>query len=195
MLESEGLSIDVETDSQKVMDHLSLHSYDLVILDLNMPGENGLDLTRKITAFNKNIKVLIYTGFDIDLYFDVAMEAGACGIISKSSAGDQFITTVKCALRDEVVIPLRIARQLQKKHFIEGESQGETIMLTPREKEVLFELQKGQSNQGIADKIHMSRRSVENLLTSIFRKLEVNNRTEAVSKAAEYGYIPHNRLT
>ncbi|NSL51240.1 response regulator transcription factor [Calidifontibacillus erzurumensis] len=167
--------------------------FDLYLFDLFLPDINGIELTKLVIGKDSDACVLIITGFDIEVHFNLMMESGASGFISKTASTDQLLTSVYCALRKEAVVPVSLLRQLRRNE-IKGEiSNGETvasISLNEKEQLVLFEASLGKSNKEIAQKLLMSQRMVEYHLTKIFNILNVSSRGEAVAKARELRLLP-----
>lgn len=204
----EGMKVMIEEDNQyqvtlaasgeEAMELLKTSSYDLYIFDLFMDSINGIDLTRQVIAKDSESIILIMTGFDIESYFNLIIEAGAHGFISKTASKDQLLTTIKCALRKEAILPMSFLRQLRRSEVKGVVNDGDTIFsisLSEREQEVLFEASLGKTNKEIAQKLLMSQRMVEYHLTKIFTLLNVNSRGEAVVKARELRLVPSETLT
>ncbi|WP_017753669.1 response regulator transcription factor [Calidifontibacillus oryziterrae] len=165
--------------------------FDLYIFDLFMPSLSGLDLTKQVIEKDKEAIILILTGFDFEPHFNILIEAGVSGFISKAVSKDQLHTAIKCALRKEAIIPVSFLRQLRRSE-IKSSDDGNSarITLNEREQEILFEASMGKTNKEIAQKLLMSQRTVEYHLTKIFNNLNVTSRAEAVSKARELKLLP-----
>lgn len=164
--------------------------YQVFILDLYMPEVTGLTLAKKILSSYPEAIIIIFTGFEISTHFNILLESGVHGFISKTSSKEQFITSVRCALRGEVVLPLALLKQLKK---VEAKPLGEDlsdISLTEREQKILIEVAEGYSNREIGENLLLSQRSIEYSLTGIFSKLGVKSRTEALKKADHLGLLP-----
>ncbi|MGG3891722.1 response regulator [Metabacillus fastidiosus] len=188
ILEKSGFKADFESCPKQGINRLEEHLYDIIILDINMADDRGINLAKTIKELHKKSKVIIYTSYEVEAYFNLAMEIGSYGIISKTSSVEKLICAIECALHGEVMIPLHLARKFKMGNFSVN-YQNTKVTFSQREQDILQELQRGSSNQEIANKIHFSRRSVEQYLTRVYRKLEVKNRLEAVSKAVELGYL------
>lgn len=196
MLEQESdMQVDVISDSLQAENFIKEKEYDVMLLDLYMPGLNGVELSKKIKSTYPDMKVLIYTGFDINTHFNLLVESNISGFVSKTATKDQLVTAIRCALREEVVIPLHLFKQLRRVEAhasherCEGNEDALTISLNEKEQQILNEVSKGLTNRHIAQNLHMSQRSVEYTLTGVFNKLEVRSRTEALMKAKELGLI------
>lgn len=144
-------------------------------------------------SIKKDSLILIYTGLDIAPYFDMLIEAGASGIISKTSCRKELLAAIRCAFRGKAEIPISLLRQLRRKQFAFPFSEENNINLdnsiTEREHLVLKEVARGRSNKEIAAELRVSQRTVEYDLTRIFSKLNVKTRLEAIKVAEQLGLI------
>ncbi|ELK47232.1 response regulator transcription factor [Halobacillus sp. ACCC02827] len=195
MLEQEGdLVVDVTHDNEMVLSIMEENDYDIALLDLYMPGINGIELAKKIRNNYPDIKLLIYTGFDLSTHFNMLVEADINGFVSKTATSEQLLTAIRCAARDEVVIPLHLFKQLRRSEAsvsgnAEEKEKNNGLSLNEKEQSILKEVASGLTNREIAQLLHMSQRSVEYTLTGIFNKLNVRSRTEALFKAQELGLV------
>ena len=164
------------------------------LIDLYMPKLNGIELTKLILQKDPDAVVLIYTGFDIVAHYNLLIESGVSGFISKTATKEQLITAIRCALREEVVIPLQLLKQLRRVDTSPTTKEGQhnlgAISLSSKEQQILMEVEKGLTNKAIAINLSMSQRTIEYNLTKIFSKLGVSSRTEALMKAREFGLLP-----
>jgi len=192
--QQQDMNVTVLTNSLDVMEHLEQTTYHVYLIDLYMPELNGLELMKMIREKEPESIILIYTGFDIDIHYNLLMEAKVSGFLSKTATGDQIITAIRCALREEVVLPLCLLRQLKRIEVptcaLETETPLVNIRLTEKEQAILKEIEKGYTNKIIARNLIMSQRTVEHQLTKIFSKLGVESRMEAVLKAQEHQLLP-----
>lgn len=194
MLEQESdIEVDVIFNSLEAEGRVKSHSYDVLLLDLYMPNLNGIELAKKIKQFSDDIKIIIYTGFDLNTHFNLLSEADISGFVSKTATKEQLLTVIKCALREEVVLPMHLFKQLRRTNPTVSDNvnnfQRLAISLNEKEQTILDEVSRGLTNREIAEKLHMSQRSVEYSLTSIFNKFGVRSRTEALIKGKELGLI------
>ncbi|MCA0969886.1 response regulator transcription factor [Halobacillus litoralis] len=194
MLEQQsGMRVDVIEQSGKVEKLLEENAYDVLLLDLYMPGMNGIELAKSIRKQYPDLTILIYTGFDLSTHFNMLVEANVNGFVSKTATSEQLVTAIECAMRDEVVIPLHLFKQLRRSEASASQTtespDGSEISLNEKEQSILKEVAAGLTNREIAQQLHMSQRSVEYTLTGIFNKLNVRSRTEALYKAQEFGLV------
>lgn len=187
------MKADVMTESEKVIDRLTEKKYDMYVVDLFMPNLNGTELAKAILRVDPDAIILIYTGYDIMPHYNMMMAAGVSGFISKTATAEQLITAIRCALREEVVIPLQLLKQLRRVEAGPSTDDGQKklgdITLSNREQQILDQVGEGLKNSVIAQNLNMSRRTIELGLTKIFSKLDVGSRTEAYKKAREYGLL------
>ncbi|MCP3030504.1 response regulator transcription factor [Halobacillus sp. A1] len=193
MLEQEeDMQVDVIDQAEEAEATLAHQIYDIVLLDLYMPGMSGVDLAKDLRKDHPDLAILIYTGFDLNTHFNMLVEANINGFVSKTASSEQLINVIRCALRDEVVIPLHLFKQLRRSEASVSdisEKEGARLSLNEKEQSILREVSSGLTNREIAQTLHMSQRSVEYTLTGIFNKLSVKSRTEALFKAQELGLV------
>lgn len=192
MLEKESdFQVEVATSGTETRKLMEKRIYDLFLLDWSMPDISGIELSKFILRNQSNAKIVIYTEFDVIPVINHLLESGITGFVSKTVTREQLVTVIRCALRDEAVIPVNILRQLHccevKAKFEESE---EHIVLSHIEQEILLDVANGTRNKDIAKKHFISQRSVERHLSRIFSKLNVSSRIEAVEKARQVGIIP-----
>jgi two-component system competent response regulator ComA len=195
MIEQENdMKVTVVTSSMEALEVLKIQTFEVMMFDLNMPVINGLELTRRAIAINSDTPVIIYTGYDITSHFNILVEARVSGFISKTASREQLITTIRCALRGEAVIPVPLLQQLRRNDARVDASRNEVrlegISINEKEQAILQEVARGKGNREIADILLMSQRTVEYNLTRIFGKLNVHSRSEAISKAKRLRLIP-----
>lgn len=159
---------------------LDLHP-DVAILDVRMPQATGIEVTRWVREQALPVRVLIITAYDDDPFILAALKAGADGYVLKTAEAEQITAAVRAVHRGESAIGSDIAQKLITHMWSEQTPVVES--LTDRECEVLQLAASGLTNRGIGVKLSISDRTVQGHLASIYSKLNVNSRTEAVTKA------------
>jgi DNA-binding NarL/FixJ family response regulator len=154
---------------------------DLVLMDLRMPGMDGIRATTEIRAQHPEARVLMLTTYDGDTDIYRAVQAGAQGYVLKNSTGDKLIPALRAVAAGQKWIPKEIASRLAARNLFED--------LTPRELQVLQEMAKGLANKEIGDVLKITEHTVKDHLKNILGKLRVADRTEAVTVAIQRGII------
>jgi len=163
---------------------------DVVLCDVRMRGESGLDLCLALRERDPERKVVMLSVYDDEQYLFEALRVGASGYLLKSVSSDDLVHQIELAHRGETVIDpglaaraVGTAARLQRDEFWPGARQG----LTQRESEILAYMVSGLSNRGIATKLVIGDETVKSHLRSIYRKLGVSDRTGAVATALREG--------
>ncbi|NLW47718.1 MAG: response regulator transcription factor [Firmicutes bacterium] len=159
---------------------------DVAIIDLHIPGWNGIKLTQAIKTAGLFTRVIILSSFCEDEEVIAAIDAGALSYLMKDSPPEKLVEAIVAASNGEPVLHPRIAKKLMQR-VIRPEILIEP--LTKKEKEVLTLLVKGKSNKEIAQDLHISEVTVKTHVSNILHKLDVKDRTQAVVKAIEYQMI------
>ena len=170
---------------------------DVIVMDISMPNLNGIESTKKIKALQPSVAILILTAYDYPQYIFPLLEAGAAGYLLKDVSSNQLISSIRTVYNGEAVLHPSVARQvLARVHSGKGESGAgqASEVLTEREINVLKMAAGGMSNSAIAEKLHVSTRTVESHLGAIFDKLGVGSRMEAVIQAMKKGWLTLEEL-
>lgn len=162
---------------------------DVIVMDINMPELNGIEATKQILATDPAANILIMTMFDDDTVF-AAVRAGARGYLLKGVEGEETLRAIRAVAGGEAIFSPNIAGRLLQ--YFAGTPQPGTTEppfpdLTPRELEVLQLIAQGLTNNAIAEKLFLSPKTVRNHVSTIFSKLQVANRAEAIVRAREAG--------
>ncbi|MGX6444418.1 response regulator transcription factor [Neobacillus sp. K501] len=196
LIEAEkDMNVTIETDVYLVPDLVRLKEFDVILFDLYMPNMNGADLARKVIEDVPDAIILIYSGFEIGPHFNLLMESGVSGFISKTSTREQLVQAIRSAARKEAIIPMQLLKQLRRKEIVlQGQTPNDKTTISQKEDKLLRELAKGHSNKEISKTLLISQRSLEYSLTELFQKLNVNSRVEAIKKAKSLGILPTEDL-
>ena len=165
---------------------------DVIIMDIAMPKLSGIEATKKIKSFLPSVAVLILTAYDYDEYIFALMEAGAAGYLLKSVSGDELIDAIRAVYAGEPVLHPVVIRKIidhLRPHEAKPGEGRPLELLSEREMEVLRLAAKGMGNKDIAGELFISVRTVQAHLRSIFNKLGVGSRSEAVIYALKRGWF------
>jgi DNA-binding NarL/FixJ family response regulator len=168
-------------DGSQAVDLFGKHKPDLVLMDLRMPIKDGIEATIEIRSHDPNARVLMLTTFDGDTDIYRALQAGAQGYVLKNATGQELIPAIQAVASGQRWIPKEIAKRLASRKLFEE--------LTQREVQVLQFLVKGLANKQIGEHLNISEHTVKDHLKSVFGKLQVEDRTEAVTAAIQRGII------
>jgi DNA-binding NarL/FixJ family response regulator len=179
-------------DGEKALELIAKLKPDVAILDINMPRLNGIEVTRRVKSISPQTAILILTIYDNDQYIFSLLEAGAAGYLLKEAPTAELIKAVRSIYAGEPVLHPSVADKVIQRALKGRDKVGEDDSyseLSQREKEVLQLAAKGLSNQAIADQLHLSIRTVQRHLNSIFNKLNVGSRTEAIFQSVKKGWL------
>ncbi len=160
---------------------------DLVVMDLRMPGIDGDEATARILAAHPAVRVLILTTYETDDAILSAIAAGASGYLLKAAPEDELLAGVRAVAAGEVALAPIVSRMLVARTREPAPAPGPE--LSPRELEVLRLVAEGLSNREIGARIHRGEATVKTHLLHAFAKLEVSDRTRAVTRAMELGIL------
>ena len=176
--------------SRQALEMVTLLSPDVVLMDIAMADENGIEATRAIKQKVPSVAVIILSLYDDVQYIEAAVEAGATGYFLKTVQGLDLAAAVRSAHRGETVLSPELAgKVLGRLPRLDRAGQGPGKRLSERECEVLALVARGAANKEIARTMGLSVRTVEAHLRSIFAKLLVGSRTEAVVLAVKAGLL------
>ena len=173
---------------QEAVDLAASLKPNVVLMDINMPDLNGIEATRQIVADQPDTAVLIITMFDDERVF-AAMRAGARGYLLKGAEGEETMRAIRAVAGGEAIFGPTAAERLIK--FFAAAPQDAVAPafpdLTPREREILNLIAQGLTNTAIAERLVLSPKTVRNQVSTVFSKLQVASRAEAIVRAREAG--------
>lgn len=165
---------------------------DVIIMDIAMPNLNGIEATKQIKQLKLRTAILILTAYDYEEYVFPILEAGAAGYLLKDVSANELIDAVRIVHKGESILHPSVARKLIEQFKDAGVKHGreETLaQLSERERQVLKMTARGMSNKEIASELHLSVHTIESHLGSIFNKLGVSSRIEAVMEGMGRGWF------
>lgn len=166
---------------------------DIVLMDITMPGLNGLETTRQLKKRHPKMKILILTMHDNEEYIFETLRAGASGYLVKRTAPDELISAIHAVNRGESFLSPSISKRVIEGYIRFGQSEQEEdeafIKLTDREREVLQLIAEGRVNREIAELLHISIKTVETHRSHIMEKLNIRNIAELTQYAIRKGLI------
>jgi DNA-binding NarL/FixJ family response regulator len=185
-------------DGARAVDLVARLAPDVVLMDVEMPGMDGLEATRRITATTAagGPSVLILTTFDRDDYLFAALQAGASGFLLKNGTPEAMIEAVRVLARGDALLAPEITGRVISRFARPGTLNAVNSTdalgaagLTPREHEVLVQLAAGATNAEIAVALHLGETTVKTHVSRVLMKLGVRDRTQAVVFAFEHGIV------
>ena len=162
---------------------------DVLLLDVRMPNMDGIEATRRIVALQSQTRILILTTFDLDEYVHQAIRAGASGFLLKDVRPTDLVDAVSVIAGGNALLSPSALTQLLTRFDAKPPSTATLDGLTTRETEILACLANGKSNAEIAETLHLSEATVKTHVSSIFRKLGVRDRVQAVIAAYDAGLV------
>ncbi|MFN8382534.1 MAG: response regulator transcription factor [Anaerolineales bacterium] len=180
-------------DGEKAIGQADDLNPNVILMDLKMPGMNGIDATRRIHETHTDIGVLVITMFDDDDSVFAAMRAGARGYLLKDADKDEVVRAIVAVERGEAIFSPAIAKRMMQYFSSSPSAQSkknqpdEFAELTERELEILDLIAQGHNNLTISNKLSLSIKTVQNYVSSILTKLQVADRSQAIIRAREAG--------
>ncbi|MFF1547451.1 response regulator [Streptomyces sp. NPDC058291] len=167
---------------------------DLVLMDVRMPGLDGLAATEQLCARPHAPRILVVTTFDLDEYAYAALRAGANGFLVKDAPAEEILVTVRAVLRGEFMVAPSLTRRLVERFVLHAPAsapaqRSRLAALTGREREVLALVARGLANAEIADRLFVGETTVKTHLGRILTKLGLRDRVHAVIFAYESGLV------
>jgi DNA-binding NarL/FixJ family response regulator len=193
LLEEQGVQIVAEaSDGLSALSLVRELAPDVVVMDLNMPGMNGIEATREITRQAPLTRVVVLTISDEDDDVIDAILAGACGYLLKDSSIQDLMQGIRAASVGEALISPHIAAKVLQRlraSSVDSEAVAQGPELSDRETQVLRLIANGKDNAEIAQDLHISPKTVKNHISNILMKLQIENRIQAAVYAVRRGLV------
>ncbi|HEY5493213.1 MAG TPA: response regulator transcription factor [Candidatus Anoxymicrobiaceae bacterium] len=162
---------------------------DVILMDISMPGMNGIQATKLIRKQNPAVKIVILTMLDQEGSVYEAVKAGATGYMLKSTSSDELVRAIKTVFEGKALLNPDATAQLIKEFVNLSENHAKDYGLSDREMEVLQLLSEGKTNKELAKALWISEQTVKTHLAHIFGKLGTSDRTETVARALRNGLV------
>jgi DNA-binding NarL/FixJ family response regulator len=177
------------TSGKEAITQAEMLQPDVILMDVNMPGVNGIEATRRILHDYPHIRILVVTMFEDDSTVFAAMRAGARGYILKDAEKENILRAIQAVANGEAIFSPTIATRLIDFFARQGSTLPKEIFpsLTEREREILQLIARGKSNAEIARELSLSAKTVYNYVSNILSKLQVADRAQAIIRAREAG--------
>ncbi len=186
LTEAGDIAVVAEAENGEQASNLTVqHQPDVVLLDVQMPIHNGIEVARRLRKDGLAVGILMLTAFDDPPYIRAALEAGANGYVLKSSAAEEIVEAVRAVYEGKTAFSVGLLLP----HTEQGSGDASSVALTDREQDVLRLAARGLTNKAIGFQLSISDRTVQGHLANIYEKLGTASRTEAVTRAVSLGLI------
>jgi len=188
-----GLEIDFEVcgqaeSAEEAISDIPAKKPDIVVVDISLPGMNGIELIKHLKAQNPELQMLVVSRHDEDMYAERAIKAGARGYLMKMEAGDVIVNAIRRILRGQIYLSEEINNKLLMGMMSGGQigRSSPLEILSDRELEVFELIGNGSTTREIAERMHVSIKTVESYRTRIKAKLDISTGNELIKQAVQW---------
>jgi DNA-binding NarL/FixJ family response regulator len=177
-------------DGSEVLPFLAKHPTDVILLDIQMKGQGGIEVARRVRVAHPNVKIVILTTYDDESLLREAMEAGVHGFLLKSVSHETLPDSIRAVMKGEKLLSPNLVSSVVDQYQKLAQSQAQKDAgLTPDELHVLAAIAEGAGNKDLAEKFFWSEATVKRRVQEIVEKMGVSNRTQAIADALRKGWI------
>lgn len=178
-------------DGARALERIEADPPDVVLMDLKMPVMDGVQATESIRRRYPEIRILVLTTYSDDEWLFDAIRSGAHGYLLKDAPSEDLFKAIRATVAGDTPLDPKVTRRLfdYVANDIQPPSSRIAAMLNPREQEILRLVARGLSNSAISEAVHLSEGTVRNYISTIFAKLDVQDRTQAALLALRYGLV------
>jgi two-component system response regulator DevR len=177
-------------DGAEVLPWLASHQVDVILLDIQMKGQGGIEVARRVLRSHPEVKIIILTTFDDESYLHNALEAGVSGYLLKSVSHERLPDAIRAVMRGERLLsPSLVSAVVTNYQRLAREQAQREAGLDSAEMDILAAIAQGDSNKEIAAKFYWSEATVKRKVQEITEKLGASNRVQAIAEAMRRGWI------
>jgi DNA-binding NarL/FixJ family response regulator len=182
--------VDEAANGEEVVEKAQKHKPDILLLDISMPKFSGLDAIEQVHYVSPQTKILIITVHKSNAYIMKAFEAGVDGYLQKERAGEELIPALSKITAGEIYLTSTVSSYLVERAFKKSaEKEGETALITSREREILRLVADGKTAKEIAKTLYISQRTVENYKNNLLRKLNLHRTSDLIKYAIKHKIV------
>lgn len=177
-------------DGAQVFPLLAAHKTDVILLDIQMSGQGGIDVARRVLQSYPQIKIILLTTYDDQIYLEQGLEAGVHGYLLKSVSHETLPDSIRAVMRGEKLLsPSLVSKVMTNYQKLAQEQAKRDAGLTADDLKILTLIANGANNKSIAEDLFWSEATVKRRVQEILEKLEVSNRAQATAEAVRRGWI------
>ena len=176
-------------DGAEAVEVVRRHDPDVVLMDIRMPGIDGIEATRRIVAGPSSARVMVLTTMETDEAISEALKAGATGFLLKSVPRDQLWWGIATVASGDAMLAPALTRRLIEKHVVGMATERPTLQATERQLDVVRLVARGLSNSEIAEALHLAETTVKSHISDVLSRHQLRDRTQLVVLAYESGLV------